>query len=116
MGVQEHSECPWYTLRSRKPVRSPTCWCSLLLTYTSQAKCLRLRAGMRQERGTASYRPVLREGGIGAPGGLKETECRTSAGGDTQARGDGRKPQKKATAVLLRGDGLCRWGARRDRR
>lgn len=67
-------------------------------------------------RGTASYRPVLREGGIGAPGGLQETECRTSAGGDTQASGDGRKPQKKAAAVLLRGDGLCRWGARCDRR
>jgi hypothetical protein len=30
-------------------VRSPTCWCSLLLPYTSQAKCLRLRAGMRQD-------------------------------------------------------------------
>jgi hypothetical protein len=49
MRVQEHSECPWYTLRSRKPVRSPTYWCSPLLPYTSQAKCLRLRAGMRQD-------------------------------------------------------------------
>jgi hypothetical protein len=39
----------WYTLRSRKPVRSPTCWCSPLLPYTSQAKCLRLRPGMRQD-------------------------------------------------------------------
>jgi hypothetical protein len=36
-------------------VRSPTCWCSLLLPYTSQAKCLRLRAGMRQD--VVQYRP-----------------------------------------------------------
>jgi hypothetical protein len=54
--------------------------------------------------------------GTGAPGSTQETASRTPDRGDARASGDRCRPQKKATADLLRGGGLCRRGARRDSR
>jgi hypothetical protein len=72
-------------------VRSPTCWCSSYLPYTSQAECPRLRTGMGQDsvqhrigrsfdKGGSAHRAASKRPRVGRRSVVRRRRARIVAG------------------------------------